>query len=110
MMSAKQKLNTLPDDVLEQIKKYIAKNPPPHLSLFDVIYFQYINRLNTKELINICKDNNIKKSIKGLNNKYVKRLNIITRYLGRKLLREDKLVISFTRKGLYEESSLDEDL
>ena len=55
MEIVKQKLNILPDDVLEQIKKYIAKNPPPHLNLFDVIYFQYINRLNTKELINIGK-------------------------------------------------------
>ena len=35
MEIVKQKLNILPDDVLEQIKKYIAKNPPPHLNLFD---------------------------------------------------------------------------
>ena len=48
--SGKTKLNMLSDDVLEQIR-VAFKNPPPHLNLFDVIYFQYI-KLNTK-LINI---------------------------------------------------------
>ena len=97
MMSAKQKLNTLPDDALEQIKKYIAKNPPPHLNLFDVIYFQYINRLNTKELVKFCKDNKIKQSNHGNTNQYIKRANIIRKYLGRELKIEDELVITFTR-------------
>ena len=89
--------NHLPDDVLERLKKYIAKNPPHHINLFDVIYFQYINRLNTKELIKICNDTKICKSRNGVNNQYVKRINIIEKYLGRKITREEELVINFTR-------------
>ena len=87
----------LPDDILEKIKMMIAINPPPHLNLFDVLYFQYINTLNTKQLIQMCKDTGVKQSQRGVVNQYVKRLNIIEKYLGRKLKLNDELVIAFTR-------------
>ena len=90
-------LNLLPDDVLENIKMMVAENPPPHLNLFEVLFFQYINNMNTKNLIQYCNDNSIKKSRGGVNNQYVKRKNIIENHLGRKLTLEDEMVIIFTR-------------
>ena len=54
-------LDLLPDDVLENIKMMVAENPPPHLNLFEVLFFQYINNMNTKQLIQYCNDNRIKK-------------------------------------------------
>jgi len=91
-------LDLLPDDVLEQIKSMIAVNPPPHLKLYDVLYFQMVNNMNSKQLISYCNDNHIKKSRWGsVNNQYVKRLNIIERYLGRKTTEDEELVIVFTR-------------
>ena len=108
----KQTFSKLPDDVLEQIKKYIAVNPPQHLTLYDVIYFQHINKMNTKQLIKCCNNENVSKSRKGVNNQYVKRLNLIEKYLGRKVEDGDMLVITFTkgRKHLpnYANLSLDE--
>ncbi len=96
----KNYLDLLPNDILENIKMMVAVNPPPHLNLYEVLYFQYINKMNTKELIQFCNDNSIKKSRGNVNNQYVKRLNIIEKYLGRKLTRDDELVITFT-KGDY---------
>ena len=90
-------LDLLPFELLEHIKTIIAVNPPPHLNLFDVLYFQMINKMNTKQLVLYCNDNNIKKSRNSVNNQYVKRINIIERYLGRPITEEDKLVIIFTK-------------
>ena len=90
-------LDLLPNDILENIKMMIAKNPPPHLNLYEVLYFQYINNMNTKQLTKYCDDNCIKKSKKGVVNQYVKRLNIIQIYLDRKLTRDDELVITSTK-------------
>jgi hypothetical protein len=90
-------LDLLPDDVLENIKMMVAENPPPHLNLFEILFFQYINNMNTKELIQYCNDNRIKKSRHSVNNQYVKRLNIIENHLDRKLTQDDEMVISFTR-------------
>ena len=91
-------LDLLPDDILEKIKCLIAINPPPHLSLYDVLYFQMVNNMNSKELVLFCNDNHIKKSnSKGVNNQYVKRLNIIERYFGRRATNDDEKVICFTR-------------
>lgn len=90
-------LDLLPDDILENIKTMVAVNPPPHLNLYEVLFIQYINEMNTKELIKYCDDNCIKKSRNGVNNQYVKRYNIIQKYLDRKLTRDDELVITFTR-------------
>lgn len=90
-------LQLLPEDILEKIKTLVAINPPPHLNLYEVLFIQYINNMNTKELIKYCNDNGIKKSKNGVVNQYVKRLNIIEKYLNRKLTHEDTLVIRFTR-------------
>jgi len=87
----------LPDEILEIIKRHIAENPPPHLNLFDVLYFQYINKTNTKELVKICDDNGIKKSKNGVNNLFVKRMNILEKYLGRKLTNDEDLCINFIK-------------
>ena len=83
MDTIKKKLNILPDDVLEEIKKYLYENPPTFLNLYDVIYFGYINRCNNKQLVSICNKNKIKKSRRGVTNSYVKRLNILTSYLNK---------------------------
>jgi len=93
----KNYLDLLPDDILEYIKMMIAENPPPHLNIYEVLYFQYINKMNTKELIQFCNDNGIKKSRGSVTNQYVKRINIIEKYLGRELTLNDELVITFTR-------------
>ena len=90
-------LDLLPNDILENIKTMVAVNPPPHLNLYEVLYFQYINKMNTKELIQFCNDNGIKKSRGSVNNQYVKRLNIIEKYLNRKLTTDDEMVITFTK-------------
>jgi len=87
----------LPDEILEIIKRYIAEKPPPHLNLFDVLYFQYINKMNTKELIKFCDDNSIKKSRNKTNNQFCKRLNIIEKYLGREIKVDERVCIIFTR-------------
>jgi len=55
----KNYLDLLPNDILENIKMMVAVNPPPHLNLYEVLYFQYINKMNTKELIQFCRENNI---------------------------------------------------
>jgi hypothetical protein len=90
-------LDLLPNDILEKMKMMVAVNPPPHLNLYEVLFIQYINKMNTKELIKYCNDNGIKKSQYSVNNQYVKRCNIIEKYLDRKLTRDDELVITFTR-------------
>jgi hypothetical protein len=90
-------LDLLPDDILNIIKRYIAVNPPPSLNLYEILFFQYINKMNSKQLISYCNDNKIKKSSQGVNNQYAKRMNIIERYLGRKPTRDEELVIIFTR-------------
>lgn len=87
----------LPDDVLENIKMMVAENPPQHLNLFEILFFQYINNMTTKELIQYCNDNSIKKSRRNVNNQYVKRLNIIENHLGRNLTDDDEMVINFTK-------------
>ena len=73
--------------------------PPISLNIYDVLYFQYINKMKTKELVVICKDNKIKQSRERVTNQYVKRLNIIEKYLGRILNKEEKECVVFTRGG-----------
>ena len=71
---------------------------PETLNIFDVSYFQYVNKMNTKELVVYCKGNKIKQSrSSGVVNQYVKRLNIIEKYLGRILNRDEENCVVFTR-------------
>jgi len=90
-------LDLLPDELIKIIISHLAVNVPETLNIFDVSYFQYVNKMNTKELVVYCKDNKIKQSRYQVTNQYVKRLNIIEKYLGRILNRDEEKCVVFTR-------------
>ena len=45
-------------------------------------YINYIDSLTNKQLVEICREKQVKLTIKGVSNKYVKKLNILSKYLG----------------------------
>ena len=44
-------------------------------------YIKYIDSLTNKQLIEICQQEGVKQTAHGVSNKYVKKLNILTKYL-----------------------------
>ena len=45
-------------------------------------YIKYIDSLTNKQLIEICREEQVKLTSNGFTNKYVKKLNIISKYMG----------------------------
>ena len=90
-------INQLPDDMLFTIKSFLAPNAPSTLKIDEIAFIQRLNKWDTKQLNQYCKDNNIKKSSGGITNQYIKRKNIIESYMGRKISKDEDHVIVFTK-------------
>ena len=76
-----KKLN---DDIVGVIKTYLYVNIPPELTIEEAQFIIYINKLKTKELKTICKENKIKQSKDGTTNKFIVRMNIVEWVLSKK--------------------------
>ena len=46
-------------------------------------YINYIDSLTNKQLTEICRKEQVRQSNNGITNKFVKKLNILSKYLGR---------------------------
>jgi len=74
MANIEHKLN---DDIVGMIKSFLYVKTEPTLTIDEIQFIIYINKLKPKDLKVICKENKIRQSTCGVSNSKVLRLNIM---------------------------------